>query len=40
MSTSDTNKAAVRACFAEASRGNFDALHWFIQQGMVAPRQH
>lgn len=26
MSTSETNKAAVRTCFEEASRGNFDAL--------------
>jgi steroid delta-isomerase-like uncharacterized protein len=26
MSTADENKAAVRACFENASRGNFDAL--------------
>jgi predicted ester cyclase len=26
MSSSEANKAAVRACFEEASRGNFDAL--------------
>ena len=27
MSTSDENKAAVRATFENASKGNFDALH-------------
>jgi predicted ester cyclase len=32
MSTSEDNKAAVRAIFENASRGNFDAL-----EGIVAP---
>ena len=27
MSDSEQNKAAVRACFANASTGNYDALH-------------
>jgi predicted ester cyclase len=32
MPSSEQNKAAVRDCFEQASKGNFDALH-----GIVAP---
>ncbi len=35
MSTSETNKAAVRACFEEASRGNFDALNAILSPDYV-----
>jgi len=30
MSTSEENKAVVRACFEQASQGNFDALHEIV----------
>ena len=35
MSDSDNNKAAVRDCFEEASRGNFDALGGILTQDYV-----
>jgi predicted ester cyclase len=35
MSSSEDNKAAVRACFEEASRGNFDALPGILSPGYV-----
>ena len=35
MSTNDTNKAAVRACFENAARGNFGALHEVVSEGFV-----
>ena len=36
MSTSEDNKAAVRACFEEASKGNFGALDGIVSPGYVA----
>jgi steroid delta-isomerase-like uncharacterized protein len=35
MSSSEDNKAAVRNCFAEASNGNFDALHEIVAPDYV-----
>jgi predicted ester cyclase len=35
MSSSEENKAAVRACFENASRGNFDALDDILAPGYV-----
>lgn len=35
MSTSEDNKAAVRSCFENASRGNFDALHEVVSSDYV-----
>ena len=35
MSTSDVNKTAVRSCFENASRGNFDALHEILSADYV-----
>jgi steroid delta-isomerase-like uncharacterized protein len=35
MSTSESNKAAVRDCFANASKGNFDALHSIVSPDYV-----
>ena len=35
MSSSEENKAVVRACFEEASRGNFDALHGILSPDYV-----
>jgi len=35
MSTSDENKAAVRRCFENASKGNFDALHEIVSESYV-----
>jgi steroid delta-isomerase-like uncharacterized protein len=35
MSDSEANKAAVRACFENASRGNFDALHQIVTEDYV-----
>ena len=35
MATGDENKAAVRACFENASRGNFDALDTILTPGYV-----
>ena len=35
MSTGDTNKAAVRTCFADASRGNYGALHEVVSEDFV-----
>jgi steroid delta-isomerase-like uncharacterized protein len=35
MSSTDANKAAVRDCFAEASKGNFDALHAIVTPDYV-----
>jgi predicted ester cyclase len=36
MSTSEENKAAVRACFENASQGNFDALDEIVAPDYVA----
>jgi len=36
MSDSEQNKAAVRSCFEEASRGNFDALGSIVSADYVA----
>ncbi|MGH2745445.1 MAG: ester cyclase [Pseudonocardiaceae bacterium] len=33
--TSEQNKAAVRSCFANASQGNFDALHEIVSSDYV-----
>ena len=39
MSNSEENKAAVRACFENASQGNFDALDDIVTPGLrPAPR--
>ena len=35
MSSSEDNKAAVRACFENASQGNFDALHEIVMPDYV-----
>jgi predicted ester cyclase len=35
MSASEQNKAAVRDCFTEASKGNFDALHDIVSPDYV-----
>lgn len=35
MASSDDNKAAVRDTFANASRGNYDALHEFVSPDYV-----
>jgi steroid delta-isomerase-like uncharacterized protein len=35
MSSSEANKAAVRDCFEEASKGNFDALHGIVTADYV-----
>jgi predicted ester cyclase len=35
MSTSEDNKAAVRACFENASQGHFDALHDIVAADYV-----
>jgi steroid delta-isomerase-like uncharacterized protein len=35
MSSSETNKSAVRKCFEEASRGNFDALEEILSPDYV-----
>lgn len=35
MSDSERNKAAVRACFDNASRGNYDALHEIVSDDYV-----
>jgi predicted ester cyclase len=35
MSSSEDNKAAVRNCFTEASKGNFDALHAIVTPDYV-----
>jgi predicted ester cyclase len=35
MSNSENNKAAVRGCFENASRGNFRALHQFVSPDYV-----
>ena len=35
MSSSEENKAAVRACFEKASQGNFDALHEIVAPDYV-----
>jgi steroid delta-isomerase-like uncharacterized protein len=35
MSASEANKAAVRDCFEQASRGNFDALHSIVTPDYV-----
>jgi hypothetical protein len=35
MSASEANKAAVRDCFEQASRGNFDSLHSIITPDYV-----
>jgi steroid delta-isomerase-like uncharacterized protein len=35
MSSSEDNKAAVRDCFEEASKGNFDALHRIVTADYV-----
>ena len=35
MSSSDENKAAVRDCYENASRGNFDALHEVVSPDYV-----
>ena len=35
MSTSEDNKAVVRACFENASQGNFDALDEIVAPGYV-----
>jgi steroid delta-isomerase-like uncharacterized protein len=35
MSSSDQNKAAVRDCFEQASKGNFDALHQIVTADYV-----
>ena len=35
MSDSEQNKAVVRACFAHASRGDFDALREIVDAGYV-----
>jgi steroid delta-isomerase-like uncharacterized protein len=35
MSSSEDNKAVVRACFDEASKGNFDALDEILTPGYV-----
>jgi steroid delta-isomerase-like uncharacterized protein len=35
MSASEANKAAVRDCFENASRGNFDALHTIVSPDYV-----
>jgi predicted ester cyclase len=35
MSSSEDNKAAVRACFENASQGNFDALHDIVTPDYV-----
>jgi steroid delta-isomerase-like uncharacterized protein len=35
MSSTEQNKAAVRECFANASRGNFDALEAIISPSFV-----
>jgi steroid delta-isomerase-like uncharacterized protein len=35
MSASEENKAAVRGCFEQASRGNFDALHSLVTPDYV-----
>jgi steroid delta-isomerase-like uncharacterized protein len=35
MSSSEDNKAAVRDCFEEASKGNFDALHQIVTADYV-----
>jgi len=35
MSSSEDNKKAVRACFAEAARGNFDALPSIVSPDYV-----
>jgi predicted ester cyclase len=35
MSASEENKAAVRSCFANASQGNYDALHEIVSSDYV-----
>lgn len=35
MSASEQNKTAVRACFANASQGNYDALHEIVSEDYV-----
>jgi ketosteroid isomerase-like protein len=35
MSTTEANESAVRACFANASRGNFDALRDIVAADYV-----
>jgi steroid delta-isomerase-like uncharacterized protein len=35
MSSTEANKAAVRDCFEEASKGNFDALHGIVTADYV-----
>jgi predicted ester cyclase len=35
MSTTETNKAAVRTCFENASLGNYDALHEVVSEDFV-----
>ena len=35
MSETETNKAAVRGCFENASQGNFDALHAILSPDYV-----
>jgi steroid delta-isomerase-like uncharacterized protein len=35
MSASEANKAAVRGCFEQASRGNFEALHSIVSPDYV-----
>jgi predicted ester cyclase len=35
MSSSEQNKAAVRDCFEQASKGNFDALHGIVTADYV-----
>ena len=35
MSDTETNKAAVRGCFENASQGNFDALHAILSPDYV-----
>jgi steroid delta-isomerase-like uncharacterized protein len=35
MSASEANKAAVRDCFAQASQGNFEALHSIVSPDYV-----
>jgi predicted ester cyclase len=35
MTTSETNKAAVRSCFENASKGNFAALHEIVAPDYV-----
>ena len=39
MSSSEDNKAAVRSCFEEASKGNFDALDEIVTRDYVCHPQ-